>query len=162
MATSDGFFTYVYVNGELYKTIEENSEFNMVNESFGWEVGVGRKQKGNEATMNEEHPEGLIRRLFCGSISEIRFTDSYMEIEDSLILENQKPEKPVDPVVTTTTPTTTTKAPVTTTAPTTTVPTTTVANEEKGGCKGFAGASVAIVSLVTVAGCALLKKKKED
>lgn len=82
----------------------------------------------------------------------------------------QIPERPVlapittTPVTTAGTPTTT-KAPTTTTptttAPATTVPATTVANEEKGGCKGFAGASVAFVALMTVAGCTLLKKKED-
>ena len=76
--------------------------------------------------------------------------------------QEQLPEKPVETPVTTTATTTTAKTP-TTTVPTTTVPTTTVAgDDEKGGCKGFAGASVAIISLVTAAGCALLLKKKED
>ena len=167
MATSDGFFTYVYINGELYKTIEENSEFNMVNESFGWEVGVGRKQKGNEATMNEEHPEGLIRRLFCGSISEIRFTDSYMDIEDSLILENQKPDEPDDPVVTTTAATTTTATPTTTpptTTPATTVPTTDKpADEKKGGCKSSAVTAIcAVVATTAMGAAAVMRRKRED
>ena len=59
---------------------------------------------------------------------------------------------------TTTVPTTTTKAPATTTAPTTD-PTT--KDEDKGGCSGFATGSVAFVALMTVAGCALLKKKED-
>jgi len=76
--------------------------------------------------------------------------------------QEQLPEKPVETPVTTTTPTTTTKAPITTKAPTTTAPTTTVAgDDEKGGCKSFAGASVAFVALMTAAGCALLKKKED-
>jgi len=59
---------------------------------------------------------------------------------------------------TTTTAQTTTKAPATTTAPTTD-PTT--KDEDKGGCSGFATGSVAFVALMTVAGCALLKKKED-
>ena len=59
---------------------------------------------------------------------------------------------------TTTVPTTTTKAPETTKAPTTEP----VDDKDDGGCKGFAAGSVAIVALVTVAGSALLLKKKED
>ena len=77
--------------------------------------------------------------------------------------QEQLPEKPVETPVTTTTPTTTTKAPITTKAPTTTVPTTTpvASDDEKGGCSGFATGSVAFVALMTVAGCALLKKKED-
>ena len=72
----------------------------------------------------------------------------------------ETPEQPpvVNPEDTTTATVTTTKAPETTKAPTTEP----VDDKDEGGCKGFAAGSVAIVALVTVAGSALLLKKKED
>lgn len=85
MVTSDGEMTDIYVDGEYICTCEEENKIYISDPLFSWEVGVGRKLKGTNATMNPEHPEGLIRRLFCGSISEIRFSEDYMEIEDSLL-----------------------------------------------------------------------------
>ena len=159
MASSDGFATDVYINGELIHSFNESCDVAVVDDSFGWEVGVGRKLKGNEATMNEEHPEGLIRRLFCGSISEIRFTEGYMDIEDSLILENQKTEQPPATVTTTTAKPETDKV----TTPVTTAPTTEKKEEKEGGCKSSAAAAIcAVVATTSMGAFVLTKKKKED
>lgn len=160
MVTNDGYGTYVFLNGELVFYNSEDSETFTVDPSFGWEVGVGRKLKGEEATMNEEHPEGLIRRLFCGSISEIRFTEGYMDIRDSLILENQQTDDP-PATVTTTTAATTTKAPVTTPAPVTTTPTTD-AKEKEGGCKSAALSGICATVAVTALGATMFTKKKKE
>ena len=51
---------------------------------YGWEVGVGRKYGNGAVTMNSRHSEGLIRRLFCGSISEIKFSKVAIDVNDSL------------------------------------------------------------------------------
>ena len=88
MVTSDGCFTEVYINGENVFASGENNEIYITDALFSWEVGVGRKLGTDKATMNPQHPEGLIRRLFCGSIAEIRFTMNYMWIEDSLLYQN--------------------------------------------------------------------------
>lgn len=159
MVTSDGFATDLYVNGEFVQSLNESCDIATVDASFGWEVGVGRKLKGSEATMNEQHPEGLIRRLFCGSISEIRFTEGYMDVEDSLILENQKTEQPPATVTTTTATPNTDKV----TTPVTTVPTTEKKEEKEGGCKSSATAAIcAVVATTSMGAFVLTKKKKED
>jgi len=99
MVTSDGYFTEVYINGENVFASSENNEIFITDSLFSWEVGVGRKtgfDKDNNkdhATMNPKHPEGLIRRLFCGSMAEIRFTMNYMDIEDSLLYTNAVEEE---------------------------------------------------------------------
>ncbi len=83
MVTSDGDgLTEIYVNGEPVEMIAESAPGIMVTDSsYRWEVGVGRKSGTGHAgvdTMNEDYPEGLIRRLFCGTISEIRVMDGYI------------------------------------------------------------------------------------
>ena len=94
MVTCDGSWLDVYVNGENVLSMAENNEILITDALFSWEVGVGRKTGFNKdtnsdhATMNPKHPEGLIRRLFCGSVSEIRFSMNYMDIEDSLFYAN--------------------------------------------------------------------------
>ena len=94
MVTSDGSWLDVYINGENVLSMAENNEILITDNLFSWEVGVGRKTGFNKdtnsdhATMNPKHPEGLIRRLFCGSVSEIRFSMNYMDIEDSLLYAN--------------------------------------------------------------------------
>lgn len=94
MVTSDGNWLDVYINGENVLSMAENNEILITDTLFSWEVGVGRKTGFNKdtnsdhATMNPKHPEGLIRRLFCGSVSEIRFSMNYMDIEDSLLYAN--------------------------------------------------------------------------
>ena len=108
MVTSDGYYTEVYINGENVFASSENNEIYITDSLFSWEVGVGRKlgfnkdENKDHATMNPKHPEGLIRRLFCGSMSEIRFTMNYMDIEDSLLYgetaleDNKQTEAPTD------------------------------------------------------------------
>ncbi len=66
---------------------------------------------------------------------------------------------PSDPPVT---PNTTTATQNTTKAPQTTkAPTTDPVDEEKGGCKSFAVGSVALLSIISLAGVSVLAKKKE-
>lgn len=85
MITANSSKTMVYVNGVLAATISENAATAIVNSAFRWEVGVGRKiPESGDKTKNEVHAEGLIRRLFCGSISEIRVSEGEMNIKDSL------------------------------------------------------------------------------
>lgn len=84
MVASDGRITDIYVNGErVAEIVSDNTLSNFA--TGGWEVGVGRKFGGDVATMNPMHEEGLIRRLFCGSISEIRFSEGKKSIDDSLL-----------------------------------------------------------------------------
>ena len=70
------------VNGECVSDITKNSSFYW--SDFSWKVGVGRKAGVGEQSMNTLHPEGLICRLFCGSISEICFFSYSLTVEDSL------------------------------------------------------------------------------
>lgn len=80
----------IYVNGQLVESISnKNCKFNMSYNAIGWEVGVGRKYGEGANTMNIRHPEGLIRRLFCGSISEIRFSSKNLTIEESLFYQSR-------------------------------------------------------------------------
>ena len=92
MVTSDGWYTEVFINGENVFSASEYNEIYITDALFSWEVGVGRKLGTDKATMNPQHPEGLIRRLFCGSMAEIRFTMNYMDIEDSLLYNNRDVE----------------------------------------------------------------------
>ena len=78
MVTSDGWYTEVFINGEPVFSASEYNEIYITDALVSWEVGVGRKLGTDKATMNPKHPEGLIRRLFCGSMAEIRFTMNYM------------------------------------------------------------------------------------
>lgn len=82
MAVGDQDGVAVYLNGEDVYTQSINVNFAW--SEYGWEVGVGRKHGKDAVTMNTPYPEGLIRRLFCGSISEIRFSLSARSIEESL------------------------------------------------------------------------------
>lgn len=87
MVTSEGDLTEIYIDGENYDYISETAPIFIKDKSYSWEVGVGRKDGAGHVdvdTMNENYPEGLIRRLFCGSISEIRVCDGYMPVEESL------------------------------------------------------------------------------
>ena len=133
MVTSDGYWLDVYVNGENILSMAENNEIFITDSLFSWEVGVGRKtgfDKDNNqdhATMNPKHPEGLIRRLFCGSMAEIRFTMNYMDIEDSLLYANAVEEETTVAVT----------EPAATVAPETqTVAPETNANETEGATQG--------------------------
>lgn len=71
-----------YVNGQFITGGETGD--GIAQDGYGWDVGVGRKDLSGKASMNENYPEGGIRRLFCGTISEIRISDGAMDIEDSL------------------------------------------------------------------------------
>ena len=86
MVTSDGDITEIYVDGEYIDMVGESAAINVTDPTYSWEVGVGRKDgAGHEGdSKNENSPEGMIRRLFAGSISEIRVSDGYMDVEDSL------------------------------------------------------------------------------
>ncbi|MBP3381901.1 MAG: hypothetical protein J6L00_04550 [Clostridia bacterium] len=85
MVTGDGQKTTIYVNGVVAASISENAATTIVNPAFRWEVGVGRKiPESGDKTKNTLHAEGLIRRLFCGSISEIRVSEGEMSVKDSL------------------------------------------------------------------------------
>lgn len=83
MVANNGLRTWMYVNGKCIDKFADTSTFSS-SAIGGWEVGVGRKLGVGEATMNTIYPEGLIRRLFCGSISEIRFCKGFKTIEESL------------------------------------------------------------------------------
>ena len=71
-----------YINGVEVDNYAKDSS--LLVSDYRWEVGVGRKLGKNEQSMNEMYAEGLIRRLFCGSISEIRFPAEELSIADSL------------------------------------------------------------------------------
>ena len=86
MVASNGMTTSVYYNGTPVRTVNESGKIATSDPSFGWEVGVGRKLPGaNDQTMNTVDPEGLIRRLFCGSVSEIRVSEGALSVEASLL-----------------------------------------------------------------------------
>ena len=166
MVTSDGYWLDVYVNGENVLSMAENNEIYITDSLFSWEVGVGRKLGTDKATMNPKHPEGLIRRLFCGSMAEIRFTMNYMDIEDSLYYANavKETEAPTDEV---TEPVTEapTDAPVTE-APTAPAETrapgveTADPTTDEGGC----GATLSGAGILSALGLAvlLIRKKKDE
>ena len=142
-------------NAEVY--VQSAKVENVTSKSNGTESAVDKLLGVSKAEVSWlvdlTIPEGAV------SVSNTATATGYSETP---VNQEQLPEKPVETPVTTTAPTTTTKAPITTKAPETTVPTTTVANDdEKGGCSGFATGSVAFVALMTVAGCALLKKKED-
>lgn len=72
----------VYVNGTK---VDQYMYCKSIGSSgFGWEVGVGRKDFTGMNVKNPQHPEGGIRRLFCGTISEIRVIDHAISLDDSL------------------------------------------------------------------------------
>ncbi len=92
MVSCNGIKTSIYCNGELVKVITEDGKIASVDPSFGWEVGVGRKILDAGATsMNQVDPEGLVRRLFCGSISEIRVSEGALSVKHSLLHADQNP-----------------------------------------------------------------------
>ena len=172
MVTSDGYWLDVYVNGENVLSMAENNEIYITDSLFSWEVGVGRKLGTDKATMNPKHPEGLIRRLFCGSMAEIRFTMNYMDIEDSLLygehaLENNKQteaptEAPTEPVTEAPTDTPETEAPTTpaeTQAPTESATPDGTDAPEEGGCGAVMGSAGLLAALALSA--LLVYKRKE-
>ena len=172
MVTSDGYWLDVYINGENVLSMAENNEIYITDSLFSWEVGVGRKLGTDKATMNPKHPEGLIRRLFCGSMAEIRFTMNYMDIEDSLLygenaLGNNKQteaptEEPTEPVTEAPTDTPETEAPTTpaeTQAPVESATPDGTDAPEEGGCGAIMGSAglLAVLALSVL----LTHKRKE-
>ena len=115
MVVNDGIRTRVYVNGIHALTFEDSGATAIVDPNFRWEVGVGRKTPGSgDSTMNAAHAEGVIRRLFCGSISEIRVTDGEIGVQDSLLFATDTIETTTTTTRVTTTKATTTKSKTTT------------------------------------------------
>ena len=172
MVTSDGYWLDVYINGENVLSMAENNEIYITDSLFSWEVGVGRKLGTDKATMNPKHPEGLIRRLFCGSMSEIRFTMNYMDIEDSLLygehaLENNKQteaptEEPTEPVTEAPTDTPETEAPTDpaeTQAPAESAAPDGTDAPEEGGCGAIMGGAGLLAALAL--SVLLAHKRKE-
>jgi hypothetical protein len=86
LVTSDGDLTDIYIDGEYVDTPPEFAAIAVTDPTYSWEVGVGRKLgEGHEGdSKNVNSPEGMIRRLFAGDISEIRVTNHYMDPEQSL------------------------------------------------------------------------------
>ncbi len=77
----------LYMDGKLL--LDERTGFYDIfctNPDYSWEVGVGRKFGGGHASdsKNEDAAEGMIRRLFAGSVAEIRVFDKAIELNDSL------------------------------------------------------------------------------
>ena len=83
MVVKEASYMIIYVNGEMVEIVTKNSVLESTD--FGWEVGVGRKYAKSAVTMNPQHEEGLIGRLFCGSIAEIRISSAPVSIEASLL-----------------------------------------------------------------------------
>ena len=86
LVTTDGISITYYIDGEPLSTFQDISFIEVRDPNFSWEVGVGRKSgTGHENDCkNENVAEGMIRRLFAGSIAEIRVMDGPIENEDSL------------------------------------------------------------------------------
>ena len=86
LVTTDGFSITYYIDGEPLSTFQDIPFIDVRDPNFSWEIGVGRKSgTGHESdSKNENVPEGMIRRLFAGSISEIRVMDGPIELSDSL------------------------------------------------------------------------------
>ncbi|MBO4423538.1 MAG: hypothetical protein J5879_08870 [Clostridia bacterium] len=86
LVTTDGFSITYYIDGEPLRTFADISYIEVRDPNFSWEVGVGRKFGGGHENdcKNEDAAEGMIRRLFAGSIAEIRVMDGPIENQDSL------------------------------------------------------------------------------
>ncbi len=85
--SSDGVTTSVYLDGKLLDTFAETAEIFCADPSFGWEIGTGRKDGTSHYgvdAMNENSPEGMLRRLFCGAIAEVRVTEGALAEADML------------------------------------------------------------------------------
>ncbi len=77
----------VYVDGEeLYRAYNQARRIMCTDPSFSWEVGVGRKSAAGHSgdSKNPDDPAGMIRRLFAGSIAEIRMFKGAIDVSDSL------------------------------------------------------------------------------
>ena len=93
MLVADGSgVTTAYLDGEEIATFDESCVIHVTDPSYSWEVGVGRKDGTEHASdsKNENVPEGMIRRLFAGSISEIRVMDGAISVDDSLLKKEVK------------------------------------------------------------------------
>ncbi len=103
MVTSDGYgITEVYIDGEAVEYLSETSEIFISDLAYRWEVGVGRKDGSSHVgvdSVNENYDEGMIRRLFCGSISEIRVMNKYITIDESLYNESITYDSEKDTVI---------------------------------------------------------------
>ena len=78
---------FVWLDGvKLYEAWSGFAELHCTNPNFSWEVGVGRKSGTDHASdsKNENVAEGMIRRLFAGTIAEIRMLDRPVTVEESL------------------------------------------------------------------------------
>jgi hypothetical protein len=99
LVTTDGFSITYYIDGEPLATFQDIPFIDVRDPNFSWEIGVGRKSgTGHESDCkNENVPEGMIRRLFAGSISEIRVMDGPIELSDSLYAKTVNYDKTPDP-----------------------------------------------------------------
>ncbi|MBQ4351477.1 MAG: discoidin domain-containing protein [Clostridia bacterium] len=90
LVTCEDDMTEIFIDGNDVALIGESAAIAVTDPSFSWEVGVGRKLgEGHEGdSKNVNSPEGMIRRLFAGDISEIRVTNHYMENEESLFFKS--------------------------------------------------------------------------
>lgn len=79
----------VYLDGtELYSSYVAFDRMYVTDPNYSWEVGVGRKWGGTsdaKVSKNENSPEGMIRRLFAGSIAEIRVSEGLLKMNQSLL-----------------------------------------------------------------------------
>lgn len=167
MVTNNGEDTEIYINGDMVAIHPDNKGIFCVNPEYGWEVGVGRKPgEGRTDHMNENYPEGTIRRLFCGAIAEIRVSEGYMDVMDSLYMKAPKYDltatTPAAPAATET-PAAETPAAEPATAPvetTTAAPTTAPVTTAPATFDGFTVAAMIAVGSACTA--LLMKKRKSD
>ncbi len=177
MAVNDGEgLTEIFINGESVLFFDDGNGIYVTDPSYKWEVGVGRKDGTDHEgidSMNANDPEGMIRRLFCGSISEIRVSEKALTVEESLytVAVNYENET-VAPVEETTAPVEETAAPVEeTTAPveetvtetveeTVIVPETTTEAAEKAPQTFDACVIAAASAVISAFGYAMTKKRK--
>lgn len=99
LVTTDGFSITYYIDGEPLRTFGDIPFIDVTDPNYSWEVGVGRKSgTGHENDCkNENVAEGMIRRLFAGSIAEIRVMDGPIENTDSLYFKSVSYEKIPEP-----------------------------------------------------------------
>lgn len=99
LVTTDGFSITYYIDGEPLRTFGDIPFIDVTDPNYSWEVGVGRKFGGGHENdcKNENAAEGMIRRLFAGSIAEIRVMDGPIENQDSLYFKSVSYDKIPDP-----------------------------------------------------------------
>lgn len=142
--------TNAYLNGEPVGEFFEESGIYVTDPSYRWEVGVGRKNGEGHVgtdTQNADHPEGMIRRLFCGSVSEIRVTEKALTVEQSLFKSAVHYEMEAQPMM---------MDEVVTIAPDGTVTTTTVISPATWDVSTIA----ALSAIVSLAAAAISKKRR--